>query len=198
MVELQHRQDEPSELAAFLAAHPDPAVSDFDSLAFAPAKRAVKAALNQDQGGLCVYCERELVANAGQIDHIKPKAGEHAHPELCFSYRNYAHSCIHPKTCGQKKGDRLLPIEPGPGCNQQWGLSRDGRIEPVAFDGQTRQQRHQVRQACDMLGLNADTTLVIDRKDWYEKTRRILETMPEALDDFLSTAPFRHILATLF
>ena len=197
MVELQHRQDEPPELAAFLAAHPDPAVSDFDSLAFAPAKRAVKAALNQDQGGLCVYCERELAPNAGQIDHIKPKAGGHANPGLCFSYRNYAHSCIHPKTCGQQKGDRLLPIEPGPDCNRQWALSLDGRIKPVEFAGQTRQQRHQVRQACDMLGLNADTTLVAERKHWYRQAYAILMTEPQALDDFLLAAPYRHILVTV-
>lgn len=91
----------------------------FDDPGFKLVKDAVKAALNQDQAGLCAYCERQLLATVGQVDHIKPKGGKHGRPDLCFTYTNFSHSCISNKICGQKKSAGLLPIEPGPGCNQQ-------------------------------------------------------------------------------
>ena len=83
MVELQHRAVEPAELGAFRASYPDAGATDFDSLLFEQTKKAVKAALNQDQDGLCVYCEKPLAPSSGQIDHIKSKAGVNAHPDLC-------------------------------------------------------------------------------------------------------------------
>ena len=94
MVELQHRPIPTPALTAYIASHPGIAVPDFDNLIFQPVKTAVKADLNQDQDGLCVYCETHLKANVGQVEHIKPKAGPNAHPHLCFSYTNYANSYI--------------------------------------------------------------------------------------------------------
>lgn len=86
MVELQHRAQPTLALTQFLVANPTLTVSDFDSLAFRPVKDAVKADLHADQGGLCVYCEKKLAANEGQVEHIKPKAGPNGHPALCFTY----------------------------------------------------------------------------------------------------------------
>ena len=103
MVELQHRAMPSVALTAFNVANPTASVADFDSLAFRPVKDVVKADLSQDQGGLCAYCESKLLPTEGQVDHIKPKAGTNGHPNLCFSYTNYAHSCINHKSCGQKK-----------------------------------------------------------------------------------------------
>jgi len=194
MVELQHRAVPTPALTAFVTANPEATAADFASLLFRPVKDAVKVDLNQDQGGICVYCETFLDPTKGQVEHIRPKGGINAHPHLCFTYTNYAHSCINPKTCGQKKQNGLLPIEPGPGCNTQWALSTDGTIEPLV--GLTRTQRHQVRQTRDMLGLNADPNLVDERKRWLSNTIEVLRQAPHRVDEFLQAAPFRHMLAT--
>lgn len=116
----QHRAVPTPVLTAFNAANPAATVAEFSSQAFQPVKTAVKADLNKDQGGLCVYCEGNLAPDAGQVEHIKPKGGPNAYPLLCFKYSNDAHSCINTKTCGQKKKNGLLPVEPGPGCNAQF------------------------------------------------------------------------------
>ncbi|CAN7209026.1 TIGR02646 family protein [Pseudorhodoferax sp. LjRoot39] len=196
MVELQHSQPDPVLLTQFRLQNPAATTAEWSSQDFAPAKRAIRSALHIDQGGLCAYCEKPLSDDEGQIDHIKPKSGPQAHPQLCFSYRNHAHGCIHPKTCGQKKKDGLLPIEPGPGCNALWTLSTDGTVEPIA--GLTRSQRHAVTQTRGMLGLNADANLVDERKRWFSSALMVLRHTPDDLAIFLQTAPYRHILATVF
>lgn len=194
MVELQYRGVPTPALTEFNAANPAATVAKFNSRAFQPVKTAVKADLNKDQGGLCVYCESNLAPDAGQVEHIKPKGGPNAHPHLCFAYSNYAHSCINTKTCGQKKKDGLLPIEPGPGCNAQFALSTDGTVEPIP--GLTRKQLHTVRQTRDMLGLNADSNLVDERKRWLARTIAVLQQAPNDIQEFLQTTPYRYMLAT--
>jgi uncharacterized protein (TIGR02646 family) len=196
MVELQHRSRPTPALTDFVKGHPALTVDDFNSRDFHPVKQAIKADLNADQGGLCAYCEKPLQPTKSQIDHIKPKAGANARPDLCFDYRNYANSCIHPKTCGQKKKDGLLPIEPGPGCNAEWALSTDGTIEPQPE--LARQRRHAVIQTRDMLGLNKDSNLVDERRRWLARAIEILQQAPSDFPDFLQSAPYRHILATAF
>lgn len=194
MIELQHRAVPTAALSQFVAAHPGLSPADFSSHAFQPVKLQVKADLNADQGGLCAYCEKPLAPSEGQIDHIKPKDGPQGHPHLCFSYSNYAHSCIHPKTCGQHKKSGLLPIEPQPGCNAEWVLSTDGTIMPIA--GLSRQRRHAVVQTRDMLGLNKDANLVDERKRWLASVLAVGQAQPQDMLLFLQTAPYRHILAT--
>ena len=194
MIELLHNPITPAGLQAFMAANPKATPADFDSLAFQAAKRQVKASLHVDQGGLCAYCETHLEAYAGQIDHIKPKSGPHAHPHLAFSYSNYAHSCINEKTCGQKKKAGLLPIEPGPGCNQEFSLSTDGEIEPMP--DLSRQRKHAVRQTRDMLGLNTPD-LARQRKQWIDTVVELLQSQPSLVPTFLADKPFRHILQRL-
>lgn len=194
MVELQHRAPPPSVLTQFITANPAATAKDFDNFIFRPIKDAVKADLNTDQGGLCVYCECKLGPTEGQVEHIKPKGGPNAHPHLCFTYTNYAQSCINPKTCGQQKKNGLLPIEPGPGCNTLWGLSTNGEIEPIA--GLSRKQQHPVRQTRDMLGLNKDANLVDERQRWFKSMLTILQQAPNDIQLFLQHAPYRHILGT--
>ena len=196
MVELKHRAVPTPSLSNFLAANPHSTPADFDSAAFQPIKQAVKADLHQDQGGLCVYCESKLAANEGQVEHIKPKAGTNGYPHLCFDYTNYAHSCINPKTCGQKKKNGLLPIEPGQNCNAEWSLSTDGTIEPIP--GLTRQRKHAVMQTRDMLGLNRDSNLVDERKRWLLNAIEILRHAPDDLQAFFQAAPYRYMLTTAF
>lgn len=194
MVELQHRAIPTAALTHYVATHPGIGVEDFESSTFQLVKTAVKADLNADQNGLCVYCESHLAASEGQVEHIKPKGGPNAHPHLCFTYTNYAHSCINNQTCGQSKAGGLLPIEPAPGCNKEWVLSTDGSIQPAA--DLTRSRRHAVKQTRDMLGLNRDTGLVSDRQRWLSNAIEILNQIPADLPLFLQSAPYRHILAT--
>jgi uncharacterized protein (TIGR02646 family) len=195
MVELQHREIPTPALTIFVATNPCPTVADFDSLAFQPVKTAVKADLNQDQGGLCVYCESKLAANVGQLEHIKPKSGRNARPLLCFIYTNYAHSCINHKTCGQKKKDGLLPIEPGLRCNDYWTLSTNGTIEPIA--NLTRVKKHEVCQTRDMLGLNNDSNLVDERRRWLGNLLEVSQQAHTNARGFLQNVPFRDILTTV-
>lgn len=196
MVELQHRTLPTPALTDFVAAHAGLDAKDFDRQNFQRVKQAIKADLNTDQGELCAYCEKPLLPTEGQIDHIKPKAGKNARPDLCFVYSNYVQSCINPKTCGQKKKNGLLPIEPGPGCNTEWSLSTDGTIEPLTE--LTRQRRHAVTQTRDMLGLNKDSNLVDERKRWLNSAIVVLQQAPADFPKFLQSAPYRHILATAF
>ncbi len=194
MVELQHGQPTPA-LYQYLLLNPEVQVDDFGSRAFESVKWKVKADLHAQQKGLCVYCEQPLNANQGQVEHIKPK-DINLFPALCFSFTNYAHSCINNKTCGNRKGNKLLPIEPAPGCNAQWTLSTTGRIEPIA--DLTKNQRNLIVSTRDMLGLNKDTSLVTDRQSYVQQVLGIMQHYsPEAAREFIQGKPYRYMLATL-
>lgn len=196
MIEIKHRNPEPVQLSDFVAAKGTLIVDDFGSLEFQAVKLAVKACLNEDQGGLCAYCETKIGPRDGQVDHIKPKGGRNAHPHLCFSYTNYAHSCINAKRCGQKKGEGILPIEPADGCNDHWQLSTDGTIE--ARLALTKAQKHAVRQTLGMLGLNSDAGLVDERRRRFRDAVTILRDFPADIDAYLADGPFRQIIGVSF
>ncbi len=196
MVEFTRRHPEPPELAAYRGANPSAGPADFSSATFHPTKQAVKRALHSDQGGLCAYCESPLGPDAGQIDHVKPKGGPHAHPHLTFVYDNYVHGCCHePRHCGQKKADRLLHIEPGPaGCNDRFTLSTNGEID--ARTDLSRQERHLVRTTRDQLGLNY-SALRVEREKWINSSLTLLQTSVADFEAFIADKPFRYILRRL-
>lgn len=191
MVEISHRVPEPAELVAFRAEHPSVGPADFDSPAFQSIKRQIKRKLSQDQSGLCAYCESTLKGDDGQVDHIKPRRGAQAHPGLTFVYTNFAHSCVSAKHCGQKKGDRLLPIEPRSGCNARFALSTDGFLD--ADRNQSPEQQKEARLTLDLLGLNYPE-LVLERKRWLESALSFLEELETMYPAFMAAAPFRHTL----
>lgn len=182
------------DLARYVFLNPFPSVSDFDSRGFNRIKPLIKLQLHKEQGGLCVYCEKRLKANEGQIEHIKPKSGRTPYPNLCFQYINYAHSCINNKTCGQKKKDGLLPIEPKIGCNDNFSLLTDGSIEPI--NGLTRREKHTVIQTRDMLGLN-HSVLKRDREKLIKIYISLLHSHPSTVHIFIKSKPFIHILKRL-
>lgn len=196
MIELQRRAQEPDELRDFRAQNPGAGPKTFDNSIFTPTKQAVKRALNEDQGGLCVYCETKITANQGHVEHIKPKDTHAGRPDLCFDYNNLAQSCDNSKTCGHHKGNRFIAFEPGPGCNQEIRISTsDAFIRPK--DNPDKKRREAVRQTCDILGFNRDTELVADRQKALKNFLVILKSFPTEIDDFLHDKPFRHILRTL-
>ena len=196
MVELQHRAVEPPALSNFCTNYPAATPEDFDGPVFRVFKPTIKAALNEDQGRLCVYCEQALGPADGQIEHITPKGGPNGQAALCFRYTNLAHSCIRNTTCGQKKKAGVLPIQPGPDCNTHWFISTtDASLHP--HESLSRAGKHLVRQTCDMLGLNADSALVQERQNWLKQMLEIRKMAPDAVNDFLREAPFRYVFGTL-
>ncbi|WP_102341171.1 retron system putative HNH endonuclease [Vibrio cyclitrophicus] len=197
MIVLKH-DSEPVELTNFLAANNNLKVADFDSLSFRPVKRIVRQKLYDLQGNLCVYCERSFTdINKIQVEHIKPKSGPHKHPHLCFSYTNYAASCIQQKnknllSCGQKKQDKVLPIEPTSlQCNDNYVLNTDGEILPVP--GSTRVEHHKRQSTTEILGLNK-AFLVRERKLRLDNLVTIIKLNPNAASRFINAGQFRHIL----
>ncbi len=196
MVEFSRRQPEPPELSDYRLNHPTARPSDFNSEPFHPIKLLVKRALNADQDGLCAYCEAPLAADSGQIDHVKPKGGVNGHPHLTFAYENYVHGCCHePRHCGQRKGDRLLYVEPGgAGCNDKFTLGTNGEID--ARTDLPRQERHLVRMTRDQLGMNFPA-LRVEREKWAKVSLALLQNSMSDFETFIADKPFRFILRRL-
>lgn len=201
MVELDRALPEPPELTAFRAAHPNARPTDFDAPAFAPVKRIVKRQRNAEQSELCVYCEQVLAPVVGHVEHIKPKGGPHAHPELTFAHHNLAHSCdgiingVSNHHCGPTKGHRVLSNEPGPGCNSCFDIMTDGGIMPV-ITIQPRAARAALRVDTEILRLN-HPTLKQERESWLKQVLALMQTDPSAVTAFLADKPFRYILKRL-
>ncbi|HCG6537995.1 retron system putative HNH endonuclease [Vibrio parahaemolyticus] len=188
----------PEELGEFLKSNPEIEVKDFDSIEFSNVKSKVKDKLTSLQDGRCVYCEKK--GDVFQIEHIKPKGGPNKFPELCFSYSNYANSCIQnvekaQRTCGQNKGNKVLPIEPTSlDCNEQFSLNTDGEIYPKIT--LTRRERHPVKQTLDILGLNK-AHLILERKKKIKNVLELSKVSTKAAKLFLQQGDFIHILKKL-
>nr|WP_275583542.1 retron system putative HNH endonuclease [Archangium primigenium] len=101
---------------------------------FPTIKSALKAALVQEQFGVCCYCERDLTGGA-HIEHLMPKSLASA---LTYDYANLLASCEGekgkgraPETCGHLKGTRALPIHPlMPDCSAYFVFSSSGTVGP--------------------------------------------------------------------
>lgn len=176
-------------------------VTDFDSVTFQPVKLLVKKRLFQIQKGFCVYCERKFeVLSQVQVDHLKPKSGKNAHPELCFEYKNYVISCIQNEgkktiSCGQKKGAGLIPIEPiSLDCNNLFKLDESGRIS--AIPNLSKTERHNVTVTLDMLGLNKPHLLILRKKRILNLIEIMRLDVKFALK-FIDSGDFSHILQCL-
>jgi len=180
------------DLAGYIFLNPNPLVSDFNSSAFNRIKPLLKAQLHKEQGGLCVYCEKKLKSTQGQIEHIKPKGGKYAYPHLCFQYSNYAHGCVNPKSCGQKKRDLLLPIEPKIGCNDKFSLSTDGTIIPI-LSLSKKEKNILDNTFLKRLGLN-NASLVRDREKIITNYIYLFKSNPTMAHIYMENQEFRYIL----
>jgi uncharacterized protein (TIGR02646 family) len=191
----------PKELEEFVTSkNGNPKVDEFGSQAFQPVKAVVKGQLYKLQDELCVYCEKKYDISEMQVEHIKPKAGKYAHPSLCFTYENYAASCIQnvsrQQTCGQQKKDNILHIEPTDSlCNEKFALSTAGEIHPHNYNN--KRERHLIETTINMLGLNRDH-LKLDRKKKIGHLMSILKGKgPVVAKAYLSKGEFKHILKRL-
>jgi len=100
-----------------------------------PEKSIVKAALMEEQGYLCCYCEQELIASESHIEHFLP---QESYQEKALDFSNLLCSCQgkikkgEPRHCGNLKGDDELPISPlDEDCEKYFKYTYDGYIEPV-------------------------------------------------------------------
>lgn len=81
--------------------------STFDSME----KRKIRTVMYQEQGGLCVYCERRVEEGqpAPRIDHWRPLS---AAPELALHWRNLYLSCATDTTCDCRKHESRFCADP--------------------------------------------------------------------------------------
>ena len=129
------------------------------------------------------------MADEGHVEHIKPKS---IYPQLCFQYINYAHSCNNPKTCGHKKKNKELPIEPKVGCNDKFSLSTDGSIVPIL--SLSKKERNILDNTfLKRLGLN-NPTLVRERKIIISIYISLFKSNPREAYDYMINQEFRNIL----
>ena len=200
MIPLNHDQ-EPQELIDFNKYNQIINVANFDSLSFSPIKSLIRKQLYDLQDKQCVYCERTFKnLNEMQVEHIKPKSGKFAHPNLCFTYTNYAASCIQntgkgTRTCGQNKADKILTIEPTSlNCNDSFVLNTEGEIHPLS--NSTKKVRHSINCTPLILGLNK-AHLVLLRKKKIKNLMGIIKLKPELARKFMASGDFRFIMLQL-
>ncbi|UNK26826.1 TIGR02646 family protein [Serratia plymuthica] len=103
-----------------------------------PVKNSVKAALMQEQGYICCYCERRLTTGDSHIEHFIPQHDENVD---ALDFSNMLCSCQQrlekgdPRHCGNSKGewyDELLLISPfSVGCESRFSFTADGKIQPA-------------------------------------------------------------------
>lgn len=74
-------------------------------------KKKLRAVMYQEQGALCVYCERRVAEGHPQprIDHWRPLGAE---PQLALHWRNLYLSCATAETCDIHKHEKPLKAAP--------------------------------------------------------------------------------------
>lgn len=188
MIEIQHDAG-PQELDDYVQANPNATWDTFwrgNDL-----KPRIKEHLRRLQAGLCIYCERKPDRNGDHIDHVKPKSQRR---DLMFRYENMVCSCSRPKTCGHRKADRFLPIEPGPNCNRYFYLHSDGTLSPCSDDAEVKKK---AQETLDILGLN-DSGLQRDRKRYLRTVFALAQEIDiKKVQAVVQTLPFRYVLQTL-
>ncbi|MGV8121825.1 MAG: retron system putative HNH endonuclease [Candidatus Xenobiia bacterium LiM19] len=191
MIELKEDRVDPSELSQYRARNPG---SIWDNPAFSTIKTSIRHQLNQEQEGLCVYCEGTLDKDMSHIDHIKPRACE---PGLTFIYDNMALSCSKKDHCGHFKRNKMLPIEPRIDCNKFFILSLfTFKLIPACGIDEVTKKR--INDTIEILGLN-HSDLVDQRRQYYMSARSIEKDsgISEARK-FITDNPYRFILGGLF
>lgn len=178
MVEIEHVKTVHPQLLALGSISPTATWDDLRN----PEKAEVRKSLNDEQNGLCAYCERQLPHDHGRIDHIVcQKVAE----EKRFEYRNLCHSCsgryiekereTPALTCDQYKDDKTLgPIEPRPGVNKliELNISTGSLHAATSLPLATKDN---VETALLHLGLNNSAKLIDDRKASWEELIKIIE-----------------------
>lgn len=185
MVEIEHRLAPHQRLVSLAGQLPIPSWDDLRN----PEKSEVRKMLNDEQNGLCAYCERFLRFDHGRIDHI---ACQQSIPQKRFEYQNLCHSCSGryqgekgesvPLSCDQYKGNSSLgQIEPRLGVNKMISLNT-ATGELRASDMLPFKSKVDVETALAVLGLNNSERLKDDRKTLLLDLIDLLDDSANPLD----------------
>jgi len=106
---------------------------------------ATKEALIEEQGGICCYCERGIIASPCHIEHFQ---GKSRYPKETFKYANMHASCDGfpekaENCCGHKRAQHRKPRNPDvpvsplePECETRFRFTGFGAIKPASDDDQ--------------------------------------------------------------
>ena len=184
MVEIEHHLTPHHRLTELASLSPVPPWNALTN----PAKAEVRQQLNNEQHGLCVYCERHLRPDHGRIDHI---ACQKNNGNLRFEYSNLCHSCSgyyqtdqgesRVLTCDPVKGHASLgSVEPRPGVNRKISLN-PATGELRANESLSLAEKEEVDSVLSTLGLNNSAKLKDDRRAALEDLIDSLEYDEDAL-----------------
>ncbi len=137
-------------------------------------KEALRKSLCKEQGYICAYCMRQITDDeyderyhrkGTKIEHVLPRKGPNARPDLMFAYHNLVAVCggrdnrksdgkATAQTCDAKKGDGVLEaIDPlDSGISGPLGVSYDLRLGLVKSEDPRKR-----RDIEDVLNLNGKT-----------------------------------------
>jgi len=131
---------EPASLIAFKAMANEDWTPSYGNLDL-QVKRDLEAALLEEQGHICCYCERELLEGDFHIEHFRPQS---LFPEQNLVFSNLLCSCLNklgrkePRHCGVLKDnwfDEESLISPTtPDCETRFTYTGDGRIYAAKGD----------------------------------------------------------------
>ena len=160
----------------------EPGWAEFDGK---PMKQTVKAALIEEQGNLCCFCECRTEMHSGHIAHLLDRQN---HPDLVLEYGNLLYSCPEnpsgiPQTCGQSQGNDILPISPlNDDCETHFAYSQNGNIL-----GKNDGANETIR----ILNLNGSKQLCESRRRVYEEAHGNKELLSPAEFDLWISAELK-------
>ncbi len=201
MVEIthQHQDNAPTRLRELEQTQPVPPWAELRG----QAKNDLKKLLRQEQQGLCVYCERQLVKGGGRIDHIKPRD---KYQHLKFTYTNLCLSCYgyydeegksKKISCDEVKSNiELGCLEPGPGANESIELDpKSGKLScSLPLDDADRQT---IEATLESLGLQ-NRYLQEMRKERYNRLFNMIKLGRDPLQLLEKTVNFYWTLHAFF
>lgn len=201
-----HHGEEPEVLVEFRRLEPGPYTKDkvqdlwdkFRSYATqGGSKNILYKVLHNLQHGLCIYCEQKIFnypefgapdCRDREIEHIKAKS---VHPALMFAFNNLALSCKRPKgstgrkntTCGERKGDKELPILPTDCFQHLFDLDmRNGKI--ISAKDISTDEKEKVDSCISILNLN-QTDLCNKRLSYIQHLKEASEISMDVYHKYL-------------
>jgi len=150
---------------------------------------ATKQALLGEQGGICCYCERDIVGLPSHIEHFQSRD---RHPQRMFDYANLHASCDgfpnkEENCCGHKRAQHRrprnpeIPVSPLDGdCETRFRFTRLGAIKPRSDDDQG------AADTIGILGLDSKKLRAM-RRALFRELRSYREGMaPDAFTDYVA------------
>ena len=145
-------------------------------------KHKLKIELNKNQNGRCVYCERLLVENCPEIEHIAPKS---IYPEVQFDLRNLAYACHRCNFPPHKADEDIVENKEGTYSNWSFKIVHPYFDNPADYfetgrkwyieikSSATEKEKEKARRTIEMFELNKSSMI----------EERIKESLWASFDD---------------